>query len=107
MDDGRRNKMESADVVPTMGGNVVQSYFASSMADPVTDANWCNGREYVSSYGDVHRRKISLLGENNKGCVNCRWLYSRDRKLSSTVNYQTEAWGTDIEFTQIKSHKPL
>ena len=107
MDDGRRNRMESANVVPTMGGNVVQSYFTSSMADPVTDTNWCNGREYVSSYGDVHRRKISLLGENNKGCVYCRWLYSRDKKLSSTVNYQTEAWGTDIELTQIKSHEPL
>ena len=39
MDDGRRNRMESADVVPTMGGNVVQSYFANSMADPVTDAD--------------------------------------------------------------------
>ena len=105
--DDRRNRMESANVVPTMGGNVVQSYFTSLMADPVTDTNWCNGREYVSSYGDVHRRKISLLGENNKGCVYCQWLYSRDRKLLSTVNYQTEAWGMDVELTRIQSHEPL
>ena len=97
--DDRRNRMESADVVPATGGNVVQSYFTSSMADPVTDVNWCNGREYVSSYGDAHRRKISLLGENNKGRVYCQWLYSKDRKLLSTVNYQTGAWGTDVELT--------